>query len=294
MMGFQDLIPVSKFKITFIFIILIWVILTILDFNFSDIRSTKNLPHANVASFKDRQLLYRISDQISQESTEEQSSISSSTLSNSPLHSSISSYNPSNISSSSTIPSKLSKQSLKSLNIEEEFQDWLAEKVELNKNIRKVCRKYGQQVRKNVPFRDFMFDSKHNILFCRNAKVGTTSWMTNFLLMSDQSHLYKSGQITSKILHRTVPDMFRLPDMRYSDFRNMVKSSTSFSIVRHPFERIVSAYQDKIFDQSDPFFKRIVEHIIDQYGAINFSNFAQMILDKSAKVSLSELSVKVS
>lgn len=282
MMGLQDLIPVSRFKIIFIIVIFIWITLTILDFNFSDIRSIRTLPHANIASFKDRQLLYRISDQISLDLTQE-SSLPFSSSSDSPFYSSTASYNASN-KHSSIINSKSSTQDFNSsLSNENEFQEWLKEKEKLNKNVKKVCQKYGQKVRKFVPLRDFMFDSKHNILFCRNAKVGTTSWMTNFLLMSDQSQLYKSGQITSKILHRTVPDMFRLPDMRNSEFRNLVKSSTSFSIVRHPFERIVSAYQDKIVDQSDPFFTRIVEHIIDQYGGINFSNFAQMILDVSAK-----------
>ena len=181
-----------------------------------------------------RQLLYRISDQISLDLTQE-SSLPFSSSSDSPFYSSTASYNASN-KHSSIINSKSSTQDFNSsLSNENEFQEWLKEKEKLNNNIKKVCQKYGQKVRKFVPLRDFMFDSKHNILFCRNAKVyngeiyifylsllfkvGTTSWMTNFLLMSDQSQLYKSGQITSKILHRTVPDMFRLPEMRNSEFR---------------------------------------------------------------------------
>ena len=117
-----------------------------------------------------RQLLYRISDQISSDLTQE-SSLPSSTSSYFPFYSSTASYNASNIHSS-IINSKSSTQDFNSsLSNEEEFQEWLKEKEKLNNNIKKVCQKYGQKVRKFVPLREFMFDSKHDILFCRNAKV---------------------------------------------------------------------------------------------------------------------------
>ena len=45
----------------------------------------------------------------------------------------------------------------------------------------------------------------------------------------------------------------------------------------------MSAFQDKLVDESDKFYKRVVDHIINTYGEINFENFVHMIIKKSKK-----------
>ena len=55
---------------------------------------------------------------------------------------------------------------------DEKYNNWLEKQTKLKENIKKVCDKYGSSVKKTVPRREFMFDSEHNLLFCRNAKVG--------------------------------------------------------------------------------------------------------------------------
>lgn len=47
--------------------------------------------------------------------------------------------------------------------------------------------------------------------------------------------------------------------------------------------RLVSAYQDKLVDQTDKFYKRVVDYLIDNYGAVTFENFVSMILTKSRR-----------
>ena len=55
----------------------------------------------------------------------------------------------------------------------DDFQIWLRKQEELKKNIQQVCSRYGSSVKKNsVPFGSLMFDPSHQLLFCRNAKVG--------------------------------------------------------------------------------------------------------------------------
>ena len=55
----------------------------------------------------------------------------------------------------------------------------------------------------------------------------------------------------------------------------------SFSIVRHPFERLVSTFQDKIVDQSaGPWRVQILKL---NYGGVSFAHFAAMILDQAGK-----------
>ena len=45
----------------------------------------------------------------------------------------------------------------------------------------------------------------------------------------------------------------------------------------------MSAYQDKLVDQTDPFYTRVVNHIVNTYGAVTFENFVLMILYKSRR-----------
>ena len=54
---------------------------------------------------------------------------------------------------------------------EEDFKLWWGAQAELKENVRKVCDKYGQSLNKQVPLKEFMFDSSSRLLFCRNAKV---------------------------------------------------------------------------------------------------------------------------
>ena len=63
-------------------------------------------------------------------------------------------------------------------------------------------------------------------------------------------------------------------------FRNLFEKSLSFSVVRHPFERLVSAYQNKVADDQN---SKRSKYLTSRYGAVSFATFAKMILDKSEK-----------
>ena len=54
---------------------------------------------------------------------------------------------------------------------EEQFKAWLNQHNDFSKNMKRVCRKYGYTLSKRVPMEEFLYDSEHDLLFCRNAKV---------------------------------------------------------------------------------------------------------------------------
>ena len=71
-------------------------------------------------------------------------------------------------------------------------------------------------------------------------KVGTTTWMTQFLELSQQKDilLEEFGPNYSKMLHRTVPGLFKINSLDIDmNIKSLAEHSTSFSMVRHPFER---------------------------------------------------------
>jgi len=266
-MAIFDNVFLSRFKTIFLAIIAVWIIITFLDINSADFKYSSPLPSEKSLSFyKDRQLLLSrlINPQQLVSSLE-----------------SISFINSSVDELSAVSPSKLQNDDSE----DTKYKSWLKKQDKLKQNIKKVCNKYGSSLRKSVPSAEFMFDSEHNLLFCRNAKVGTTTWLTHFLLLSSTyRHLYEDGNITSKQLHREVPKLFKLPTLSQTEMKDLFETSNSFSIVRHPFERLVSAFQDKLVDQGDKFYKRVVDHIRIKYGEITFTSFVYMILDNSDKL----------
>ena len=54
---------------------------------------------------------------------------------------------------------------------EEGFKSWWLGQAQLKENIRRVCDKYGTFLEKEVPLKEFMYDPRSKLLFCRNAKV---------------------------------------------------------------------------------------------------------------------------
>ena len=138
----------------------------------------------------------------------------------------------------------------------DENQDWLKEKEKeyqkLNERIQSVCLKNKLNTQLPVALKDFMVEKKHKIAYCRNAKAGTSTWMHHFnaLLDPDNRVVPKNGKKID--LHNFMPRRFSVHEqtgMKF-DFKSLKKYFSdneylTFSFVRHPFDRIVSAYKDK-------------------------------------------------
>ena len=55
---------------------------------------------------------------------------------------------------------------------DEDYQTWWNRQRELKENMRRVCKKYGQNVESiEVDMSRLIYDPDHKLLFCRNAKV---------------------------------------------------------------------------------------------------------------------------
>ena len=52
-------------------------------------------------------------------------------------------------------------------------------------------------------------------------------------------------------------------------------------MVRHPFERIVSAFQDKFVDNNSGVFRNIKKKMISSYGDASFISFVKMVIASS-------------
>ena len=108
--------------------------------------------------------------------------------------------------------------------------------------IQETCEKYENLVFNVKPpsTKNFIYEPHNNLLFCYQPKAATSTLYDIILQNSQASDENKRN--TS--LHRVVPRLFGQKKIR--EIRRNSKKAISFTMVRHPFERLVSAYNDKI------------------------------------------------
>jgi len=129
---------------------------------------------------------------------------------------------------------------LKPLLDKEEYKERL-ERVE------RTCEKYGlrpedktrkfkalQKRASPSPERSLMHLKPFSLLYCWVHKAASTSWNKIFLKLAGK-------KVPDKSIHEAAA-MFRPPA---DDVDKLASQSLLFMVVRHPFERLVSAYRDK-------------------------------------------------
>jgi len=98
------------------------------------------------------------------------------------------------------------------------------------------------------------------LLYCPVFKAASTSWLVNYLKLSNSTTNPKEGNLHTKITNLfPAPATFKLRKRIFSE-------SIKFIIVRHPFERLVSAYRDKLAGFSrNKHYLDMRKHIITNY-----------------------------
>jgi len=155
-------------------------------------------------------------------------------------------------------------------------------------NIDKVC-----AYKKSHPTEPFINDPTHllvlqdrNVAWCPVFKAGSSTWLTIILDLSSVSESRKKWiQVRNKnaplqMGRAVAPSLTRSSWIRWKS--NLVRNNvneTSFIVVRHPFERLVSAYRDKLERThaknylTDWYFKQYGQKIVKKYRSKAISIF---------------------
>ncbi|KAK8401468.1 hypothetical protein O3P69_002904 [Scylla paramamosain] len=116
------------------------------------------------------------------------------------------------------------------------------------RHVQETCRKYGLD-KANKTYQpnawEFLINEEHNLAWCNVFKAASSTWFYNFNLLAGFSEF--------ELLH-TKESPVTLARKRYKrpsveELKKVLNSThppLSFMIVRHPFERLVSGYRDKI------------------------------------------------
>jgi chondroitin 4-sulfotransferase 11 len=128
--------------------------------------------------------------------------------------------------------------------------------------------------------RKLFIDKEHKLAWCPTYKAGSSTWMTIFAaiggVLTPENRLnLRKGLIQMNYLARKA-----YPEAKDLDATvKAVSEMTRFIIVRHPFERILSAYRDKLEHREDRefYYRRFGSEIVKSQREVNstFANRAE-------------------
>uniref|UniRef100_A0A182W3R7 Carbohydrate sulfotransferase n=1 Tax=Anopheles minimus TaxID=112268 RepID=A0A182W3R7_9DIPT len=131
-----------------------------------------------------------------------------------------------------------------------------------------------------------------SLLYCLVFKSGTTTWFYNINRWAG----YSEEQILDD-----KTDNFMLARQKYPwenprVLLTSMKNTHSFIVVRDPFERLISAYEERLLGQLHPYFKKLSHQIYkryhndgNEYGIPTFQDFARYVVDQSRNDQPSDL-----
>jgi len=153
----------------------------------------------------------------------------------------------------------------------------------LNDQARTMSRvaRYCEQAKLSRPVNAYLYthDSNRDFLVCRNHKVASTTLLQIFRLHLSGIPRHISDTFVDQwgSHYSWTVDYFSTESDKH--VRELSQSSILYSIVRHPYERLVSAYENKVLVKTD----YIYAWFTANYGEPSFSKFVTAVLHSATR-----------
>ncbi|KAL7647442.1 UNVERIFIED_CONTAM: hypothetical protein RMT77_001038 [Armadillidium vulgare] len=176
------------------------------------------------------------------------------------------------------------------------LSQWQEQQVRRKNDLRKACRKIYNNShrrmfminarRKKHLFRHLVVDDNHEVLYCYIPKIACSNWKRIMMILSGKTSARDPKD--KRIGNPHEPGAFyRLDSYSQVTIAKRLKSYTKFLFVRHPFERLVSAYRNKFesyANSSNKFKLDYGPQIIEGFkmgNPIPFKKFVEYVLKAS-------------
>ncbi|XP_026674533.1 carbohydrate sulfotransferase 9-like isoform X2 [Ceratina calcarata] len=114
---------------------------------------------------------------------------------------------------------------------------------------------------------NMIIDTKHGVSWCPIYKAASSTWMKHFATLGGALTESTMESIRRNVLQINTVVRRAFPRDRDIKKTYRLNETKKFLIVRHPFERLVSAYRDKLehAEGRDYYYKRFGRHIAHRY-----------------------------
>ena len=145
-------------------------------------------------------------------------------------------------------------------------------------------------------FRNIIVSDKHNLLYCYIPKVACSNWKRVLMVLNgDAADPY---QVNTADVHNRSLGYFRyLNEYTPEEIVHRLNTYYKFLFVRHPYERLVSAYRNKFIDSYNltlfkkMYGRRIIKHFRRNPDAkslrtgegVSFAEFINYVLSSDAE-----------
>ncbi|XP_046341319.2 carbohydrate sulfotransferase 14-like [Haliotis rufescens] len=165
-------------------------------------------------------------------------------------------------------------------------------------SIEKICEEMGlTSDRATNAYKRIIVNHRYNVLYCESPKVATTSWKRVFLILSGKLNASTALKLSQyDVQHGYKKYLTYLSDLQPEDIDTVMKTYYKFVFVREPFERLISAYRDKLsVAASGGIFSAFGRRIVRKYRKIahdqgrekdphpSFFEFLQYIVETKAE-----------
>lgn len=137
----------------------------------------------------------------------------------------------------------------------------------------------------------FLVDDEHGLLYCYIPKVASTNWKKILMMLTKKTDVTDVSRIDSDSAHKN-NRMLTLEKYSGAEIDFRLKNYMKFTFVRHPFERLVSAYNNKLVEDNSFYHMNYGRRIIRKYrknpskqslksgDGVLFAEFVQFVIDE--------------
>ncbi|KAK8406578.1 hypothetical protein O3P69_007293 [Scylla paramamosain] len=138
-----------------------------------------------------------------------------------------------------------------------------------------ACRRHGASLEYSVSrtlMRNLFYSKKYKLMMCAVGKAGSTTWKSHILAIA--------GRVVSPKIVHDIPSLQASQQLGIMGTRAAMLSAATTTVmtVRHPLDRLVSAYRDKfrngaLMPTTNPFSQKALKHLARQgeRGLVSFT-----------------------
>lgn len=136
-------------------------------------------------------------------------------------------------------------------------------------------KKYQKLIKARWNLEHLLVNDENKAIYCYIAKVGCSNWKRMWMILTGASSVTDVNDIVSKKAHEYTAKMqLRKKGIKNDVLIDKLESYTKVIVVRHPIERLISAYLNKIHHEhgTAPFQKQVLPFVKKQRNSANLTN----------------------